>query len=53
MIQDSQSQKECISNLIPVFSDKIILQELFEAIKIVDIKFKEYNIIKIKNAQLI
>ena len=51
MIQDQKSQRECISNLIPIFSDKIILEELFDAVSSVDKKYKELKIIKIKNSQ--
>jgi len=39
MIQENKEQ--CVGNLIPVFNDQNIMKALFNAIKVVDVKFEE------------
>ena len=50
MIQDCKSQQECIGNIVPVFSDDQIMKAIFEAIKDVDMKWKELKLIENKNS---
>jgi len=48
MIQEEQ--EDCLNNLMPIFTDKDILDTLFASIVDVDRKFKDLQMIRQKNA---